>query len=225
MQVIGVSTSRQTFNPGELISLTITVKWGLADTGGIITVYRRSANTSVWTVVTTVTVGSPGLGIPNLLNAGKSESVQVSMIAPDDTGYYQIGAKEQSESEISMSGGTEIQVVPETPSSTSNTGVVHVKTNVTDTGDTLLYIDDTPVASLPAEGYYAIVSAGSHSFQAKGSNYTSQKVTVYVLSGSNQTVTLALTASSGVDWVTIGAIIGGAVVGCGVLYVITKEES
>lgn len=225
MDVIGISSDKSVYNPDDNINLNIVVQWGLFDTGGVIILGERAEGESAWRTITSQTVGNPGIGLPNIGMAGKDQTLSISIAAPEIAGYYQIGAREQGQQDVPASGGLEIQIVPTTPTAESNEGIVQVKTNQSDPGDTVLYVDGNGVATLPAAGYYLTLTAGSHSISASGSQYSASPVNVTVYAGSNQTILLPLQAGGATgDQILpiVGAVAAGAIAGLVILYFVNR---
>ena len=193
MKIVGVSIPKNIYNPGDAIFLSVTARWGLADTGGVVQVFRRGEGESLWQLVGTVDIGSPGIGFPNVLKIGKNETVNVSIPAPDSTGFYQIGIKEQGEGIVSAEGTVQLQVVPTTPGAETGTGVVHVMLNRMGPDDLLLYVNGTPMQNLSSSGVYLTLPSGVYMLSANGTGAkTPFDVQVVVVSGQSQVVTLPL---------------------------------
>jgi hypothetical protein len=228
MKVVGISTSKNIYNPGDVISLSTTVQWGIADTGGVVSILKRAEGESFWQLIGTFDVGSPGLGIPNVLKMGKNETVVSTITAPETPGYYQIGAREQSESEVSASGGLQIQVVPRTPGAETGSGVVHVTLSRAGPDDMLLYVNGAPFVHLPASGMYLTLASGVYMLSVDGTDFKSPfEVQVVVVSGKSSDITLPIvdksTIAGDTDWGLIAAGVG-AVAGVGVLVMMLKSK-
>ena len=227
MQVLGVSVDKTSYVPGEAITLNIIVQWGVLDTGGVVFIQGRGDGETFWKTLATHNVGDPGLGIPNIGMAGKTQVVPVTLVAPDSAGYYQIGAREQSQSVIPDGAAATIHTIPVTPSIISGNGTVHVTTNRDDTGDAVLFIDGSPMTQLPASGYYVDLPEGQHVLSAAGSQYSASGIVVDVIAGEVKTVVLPLvsTGSSLEGWAPVALAAGvGLVGGLVCLYYITSKE-
>jgi len=193
MKVVGISTPKTIYTPGDAISLSVTVRWGFADTEGVVVVLRRGEGESYWQQVGSFDVGSPGLGIPNALKTGKNETIQVMICAPDVTGYYQIGAREQSESNVPSSGSAQIQVVPSTPGAETGNGVIHVMLNRAPPDNLMLFVDNIPVIGVPATGVYVTLPSGVYTIRAEGTGVaTSSDTQIVLVSGQSMELILSL---------------------------------
>jgi len=227
MKVVAISIPKKIYNPGDIIVVSTTVRWGLADTGGVVSILKRGEGESYWQTVGTFDIGSPGIGIPNVLMAGKNETVTVSVTAPEENGYYQLGAREQSEENVSANALVQIQVVPTTPGAETGTGVVHVSLNREAPSDLVLYVNDTPMMSLPSSGIYVTLVTGIYQLSAEGTGVkTPFSVQVTVSPGTTQEITLPLiekTVTSDIDW-NLVAVGTAAVAGVGVLAVMLSRK-
>ncbi len=226
MKVVGISTSKNIYNPGDVISISTTVQWGMADTGGVVSILKRAEGEFNWQLIGTFDVGAPGLGIPNILKMGKNETIVSTINAPDIPGYYQIGAREQSESDVSSNGAFQIQVVPSTPTPDTGSGVLHIMLSREVPDDMLLYLNGSPYVHLPSSGMYLTLISGVYMLSADGTGFKSPfEVQVVVVSGQNTEITLPIVDKSSLgdttDWGLIAAGVG-AVAGVGVLAIMLK---
>lgn len=234
MKVVSISVPKTTYKPGESVVATVTVQRGV-ETGGVVYFYMRRAG-QIWQAGPVVTVGSVGLGIPDIFASGKLQTVKSTFILPSDaSGNYQIGAREQSESTIGVQGVVSFVVNPTTPVPTVAQATVTFIPNRTDVKDAVLYVDGSPVGILAAWGYTAVLTPGFHVISAEGSVFSSESSTINLVAGSTTKIPIALLPNAekkksgsnieiGMNVQTYALVGVAAAIGVGIVYFMTRGD-
>jgi len=191
MKVVGVSLPKSTYKPGESVVATVTVQREI-ETGGVVYFYLRRSG-QVWQADKVVTVGNTGLGIPDIFASGQLQTVSNTFVLPPDAmGNYQIGARERSETSVGVQGTVVFTVTPVTPAPGLVQATVTFIPNRTDAKDVVIFVDGTPVGSLAAWGYTAMLPAGKHTISAEGSEYVAEAFPATLTGGSTIKIPITL---------------------------------
>jgi hypothetical protein len=234
MKVVSISLPKAVYKPGDAVIATVTVQREV-ESGGIVQFYLRRAG-QVWQSGPVVTVGTMGLSLPDIFAAGQLQQVSATFNLPSDaSGNYQIGAKERSESGLTINGVASFSVNPSTPVPTIAQTTVTFIPNRSDVKDAVVYVDGSPLGILTAWGYTAVLSPGKHTVSAEGSLFSAASTSVTLSGGTTVKIPVMLVPKSsksssesdgfkvGANVQTAGLVVVCAAIGIGLVWVATRE--
>lgn len=234
MKVVAISLSKTVYKPGESVVATATVQREV-ESGGVVQFYMRRSG-QVWQAGPIVTVGNTGLGLPDIFATGQLQQVKATFTLPSDaSGNYQIGAKAQTETGLTVNGVASFTVNPSTPLPSNTQVTVTFVPTRTDVKDAVVYVDGSPVGILSPWGYTAVLSPGVHTVKAIGSLYSAAETSVTLTGGTTVKIPINLLSNSskksssqesfqfGMNTQTF-ALVGIAVaLGLGAAWIMTRE--